>query len=172
MRMRALEQLFEERDIVQKHVESCLPDYHNVKLLEHIQRVGRQTAVQLMSMIVNISRFEDSEKFYAYFGLMPRVRDSSGKEHQGRMTKNDDKMMRMLMDRVTESHVRNCDSFITDHHRHLCPQMGTKKALITTSRKMLMTVFTVLMKQQEFRMRRCAGSTASSANAYSHGKNL
>lgn len=152
-RMKALEQLFEERDIVQKQVESCLPDDPDVKLLEHIPGVGRQTAVQLMSMIVDISRFEDSEKFCAYFGLVPRVRDSGGKEHHGRMTKNGDRMMRMLMERVTEAHVRNCDSFITDYYKRLCPQMGTKKALITTSRKMLMTVFAVLKKQQEFRTR-------------------
>ena len=152
-RMKALEQLFEERDIVQKQVESCLPDDPNVKLLEHIPGVGRQTAVQLMSMIVDIGRFEDSEKFCAYFGLVPRVRDSGGKEHHGKMTKNGDKMMRMLMERVTEAHVRNCDSFITDYYKRLCPQMGTKKALITTSRKMLMTVFAVLKKQQEFRTR-------------------
>ena len=106
-----------------------------------------------MSMIGDIDRFQDSEKFCAYFGLVPRVRDSGGKEHHGRMTKNGDRMMRMLMERVTESHVRNCDSFITDYYKRLCPQMGTKKTLITTSRKMLMTVFAVLKKQQEFRTR-------------------
>lgn len=74
-------------------------------------------------------------------------------EHHGRMTKNGDRMMRMIMKRVTEAHVRNCDSFITDYYKRLCLQMGTKKALITTSRKMLMTVFAVLKKQQEFRTR-------------------
>lgn len=152
-RMKTLEQLFEERDIVQKQVESCLPGDKNVELLEHIPGVGRQTAVQLMSMIVDIDRFEDSEKFCAYFGMVPRVRDSGGKEHHGKLTKNGDRMMRALMERVTESHVRNCDSFITDFYRRLCPRMGTKKALITTSRKMLMTVFAVLKKKQEFRTR-------------------
>jgi transposase len=78
-RMRALEQLFEERDIVRKQVESGLPNDPNVTLLEHIPGVGRQTAVQLMSMIVDISRFEDSDKFCAYFGLVPRVRDRAGR---------------------------------------------------------------------------------------------
>ena len=46
-----------------------------------------------------------------------------------------------------------CDSFITDYYKRLCPQIGPKKALITTSRKMLMTVFAALKKQQEFRTR-------------------
>jgi len=152
-RMKALEELFKERDLVQKQVESCLPGDPDVELLERIPGVGRQTAVQLMSMIVDIGRFEDSEKFCAYFGMVPRVRDSGGKEHHGKLTKNGDRMMRALMERVTESHVRNCDSFITDFYRRQCPKMGTKKALITTSRKMLMTVFAVLKKKQEFRTR-------------------
>ena len=134
-RMKALEQLFEERDIVQKKVESYLPNDPNVKLLEHILGVGRQTAVQLMSIIVDIDRFQDSEKFCAYLGLVPRVRDSGRKEHHGRMTKNGDRIMRVLMERVTEAQVRYCDSFITDYYKRLCPQMGIKKALITASRK-------------------------------------
>jgi transposase len=152
-RMRALEQLFEERDIVRKQVESGLPNDPNVTLLEHIPGVGRQTAVQLMSMIVDISRFEDSDKFCAYFGLVPRVRDSGGKVHHGRMTKNGDRMMRVLMERVTQAHVRICDSSVTDYYNRLRQRMGAKKALITTSRKMLKTIFAVLKNQQEFRTR-------------------
>ena len=69
------------------------------------------------------------------------------------MTKNGDRMMRMLTERVTESHIHYCDSFITDYYKRLCPQIGPRKALITTSRKMLMTVFAALKKQQEFRTR-------------------
>ena len=61
--------------------------------------------------------------------------------------------MGVLMERVTKAHVRYSDSFITDYYKRLCPQIGTKMALITTSRKMLMTVFAVLKKQQEFRTR-------------------
>lgn len=152
-RMNYLEQLFEERDIVQKQVESCLPGDPDVDLLANIPGVGRQTAVQLMSMIVDIDRFEDAEKFCAYFGMVPKVRDSGGKEHHGKMTKNGDKMMRAIMERVTDSHIRCCDSFITDFYKRQCPKMGKKKAMVTTSRKMLLTVFAVLKKKQEFRTR-------------------
>jgi len=91
--MKALEQIFEERAVVQKHVESDLPDSSNVKLLEYMPEIGRQAAVQLMSMIMDIGRFEDYEKFCAYFGLVPKVRDSGRKEHHGRMTKKGGRMI-------------------------------------------------------------------------------
>ena len=103
-------------------------------------------------MIVDIDRFDDSEKLCAYFGMVPRVRDSGGKEHHGRMTKNGDRMMRVIMERVTESHVRNCDSSVTQYYKRKCSEMGTKKALITASRKMLSVIFAMLKSGSDFRL--------------------
>ena len=151
-RMAELERLFEERGSIQKEVESRLPGSREVELLTTIPGVARQTAVQIMSMIVDIDRFDDSEKLCAYFGMVPRVRDSGGKEHHGRMTKNGDRMMRMVMERVTESHVRNCDSSITQYYRRKCLEMGTKKALITASRKMLSVIYAMLKSGSDFRL--------------------
>jgi transposase len=67
-------------------IESRGANDMNVELLESIPGIGRQTAVQLMSMIVDVTRFKDPERLCAYFGMVPRVRDSGGKEHHGRMT--------------------------------------------------------------------------------------
>lgn len=150
-RMAALEELFKERDRIAKEVESRLPGDRSVELLTSIPGVGRQTAVQIMSMIVDVDRFEDAEKLCAYFGLVPRVRDSGGKEHHGKMTKNGDKMMRSLMERVTQSHVRYCESSITAYFKRMETRMGTKKALITASRKMLSIIHAILKNGKPFR---------------------
>lgn len=151
LRMESLEALFKERDIVRKEVESRLPGNRDVELLSNIPGIGRQTAIQIMSMIVDIDRFEDSEKLCAYFGMVPRVRDSGGKERHGRMTKNGDAMMRSVMERVTESHVRFCDSDVTRYYKRKVAEMGKKKALVTASRKMLSVVYAVLKSGKEFR---------------------
>ena len=149
-RMGRLDELFNERDRIQKEVESRLPEDSRVALLEQIPGIGRQSAVQIMSMIVDVDRFPDAEHMCAYFGMVPRVRDSGGKEHHGRMTKDGDRMMRMIMERVTESHVRNCESSITDLYRRKLPEMGQKKALVTASRQMLSTVYAVLKRGTPF----------------------
>ena len=151
-RMECLEDLFEERDLVTEDVKSRLPLSRDVELLTGIPGIGRQTAVQIMSMIVDVNRFGDAEKMCAYFGLVPRVRDSGGKERHGRMTKNGDRMMRMIMERVTESHVRNCKSSVTEYYKRKCQEMGTKKALITASRKMLSVIYAVLKSGKGFRL--------------------
>jgi transposase len=75
-----------ESEQVVKEIESRGANDMNVELLESIPGIGRQTAVQLMSMIVDVTRFKDPERLCAYFGMVPRVRDSGGKEHHGRMT--------------------------------------------------------------------------------------
>ena len=150
-RMEELERLFVERNSVQKEVESRLPDSKEVDLLMTIPGVARQTAVQIMSMIIDINRFPDSEKLCAYFGMVPRVRDSGGKEHHGKLSKNGDRMMRSVMERVTESHIRNCDSSVTAYYRRIEPRMGRKKALITASVKMLEVIYAVLKRGTSFR---------------------
>jgi transposase len=45
-------------------------------------------------MIIDIDRFDDAERFCSYFGMVPRVRSSGGKEIHGHMTKSGDPMMR------------------------------------------------------------------------------
>ena len=150
-RMDCLIDLFGERDLVKEDVESRLPGSRDVELLCGIPGIGRQTAVQIMSMIVDVNRFADAEKLCAYFGMVPRVRDSGGKEHHGRMTKNGDRRMRMILERVTESHVRNCNSSLTQYYKRKRDEMGTKKALITASRKMLSVIYAVLKSGKDFR---------------------
>ena len=150
-RMDSLNEMFRERDRVAKEVESRLPDSKEVELLSEIPGIGRQTAVQIMSMIIDVNRFPDSEKLCAYFGMVPRVRDSGGKERHGKLSKNGDKMMRSVMERVTESHIRNCDSSVTAYYRRIEPRMGRKKALITASVKMLEVIYAVLKRGTSFR---------------------
>ncbi len=149
-RLQCYRELLKEKDIVTKEIESRMPDSEDTELLCTIPGISRQTAVQIMSMIIDIERFESPEKLCAYFGLVPRVRDSGGKEHHGHMTKTGDRMMRAIMERVTLSHIIHCDSSITSYFRRKEKEMGTKKALITASRKMLALVFAVLSNKRSF----------------------
>jgi transposase len=151
-RLRYLEELRKESSRLTKIIMHKLPNDNNVRILISIPGVARQTAVQIMSMIVDVKRFGDPEKMCAYFGLVPRVRDSGEKEHHGRMTKNGDKMMRAIMERVTLSHILHCDSSITAFYERKLPEMGQKKALISASRKMLTMIHSLLSNGREFKV--------------------
>jgi len=122
-----------------------------VMLLESIPGIGRQTAVQLMSMIIDPNRFEDAEKFKAYFGMAPRVRDSGKSVHHGHRTKAGDPMMRFIMERVTSSHVNCCDSSITRYYNAKRKELGVKKALVNSSGKMMTMILAILKRGTPYR---------------------
>ena len=143
--------LLDESERVKGNIISMLAKDHSVELLMTIPGIARQTAVQIMSMIIDIGRFENPEKLCAYFGMVPRVRDSGGKEHHGRMTKTGDAMMRSVMERVTLSHILFCDSSVKEFYLRKEKEMGKKKALISASRKMLAVIWSVLSDGHPFR---------------------
>ena len=149
-RVHEYSRLLERSKQIAKEVESRGLYDGNVELLAQIPGIGMQTAVQIMSMIVDINRFPDPERMCAYFGLVPRVRDTGGKEIHGRMTKSGDGMMRAIMERVTLSHINHCDSTVTQYYRRKEKEMGRKKALVTASRKMLVVIHSVLKGQRPF----------------------
>jgi transposase len=149
-RLNGYSALLDESKRVAREIERRGESDRNVALLESIPGIGRQTAVQLMSMIVDVSRFKDAERLCAYFGMVPRVRDSGGKEHHGRMTRNGDPMMRSIMERITLSHVRFCDSTITSYFKRKSKEMGIKKALMSAARKMLAVIHAVLTRGTPF----------------------
>jgi len=150
-RMKELETLMKESKNVKEEVVSRLPEDDNVKLLETIPGVAGLTGVQLMSMIIRIDRFPDPENFCSYFGMVPKVHDSGGKKYHGRMTKQGDKMMRAIMERVTSVHVMHCESSVTEYYRRKVKEMGVKKALITASRKMLTMIYAMLRDRRPFK---------------------
>ena len=149
-RMSSYAALLTESKRVAVEIERRGENDRNVELLESIPGIGRQTAVQIMSMIVDVSRFKDPEKMCAYFGMAPRVRDSGGKEHHGEMTKKGDPMMRSIVERITLSHVRFCDSTITAYYRRKSKEMGINKALMSAARKMLAVIHAVLVRGTPF----------------------
>ncbi len=149
-RVSGYEALLNESKLVAEEIEERGTSDRNVELLESIPGIGRQTAVQLMSMIIDVKRFVDPEKLCAYFGMAPRVRDSGGKEHHGKMTRNGDPMMRSIVERITLSHIRFCDSTITAYFQRKTKEMGMKKALMSAARKMLAVIHAVLKRGTPF----------------------
>jgi transposase len=148
-RLDMLESLYKKAKELESEMAAAGREDRNVQLLMTIPGVGMQSAVQIMSMIIDIGRFADPEKLCAYFGLVPRVRDSGGKEIRGRMTKNGDPMMRAVLDRVTYVHICNCDSTITAFYERKSIE-NKKKALTSASRKMLCAIYAILSRGTGF----------------------
>lgn len=126
-----------------------------VELLTSIPGIGRLTAVQIMSMIVDIDRFETADRLRAYFGMATRVRDSGGKTSHGHITKKGDAMMREILGRVLNTYLnsRPNDSISAYYNSHV-GAMGKKKARTACMNKLLDLIFAVLKRGTPYICRR------------------
>ena len=118
-----------------------------VKLLSTIPGIGRLTAIQLMSMIVDIDRFPTADKFRSFFGMSIRVMDSGGKVKHGHVTKKGDPMMRTILGRVLNQFLsadRN-QSVVVYYDSHV-DSLGQRKTRMACMNKILDIIFAVLKR--------------------------
>jgi transposase len=148
-RLDMLESLLRKANEINKEMEIIGKHDDNVRLLMTIPGMGMQSAVQIMSMIMDINRFADSEKLCSYFGLVPRVRDSGGKENRGHMTKTGRPLMRAVLDRVACVHICLYDTSTTEFYNRKSNE-NKKKALTSASRKMLCMIYAILTRRTGF----------------------
>ena len=117
------------------------------KLLESIPGIGRLTATEIYSMVVDIDRFTSAERFRSYFVMAPTVKNSGGKTNIGHMTKRGDRMMRKILHRSVFIHMRNNpEGHISRFYEKAVSRMGKKKALTTAANKFLDLIYAVLKR--------------------------
>ena len=95
-------------DVIKTEIESCkiaiqnLIDSdkelsHNQQLLQTISGVGKTTAAWLLSVLVDIDKFENSKKLISYLGLSPVIKDSGTSVRQAKISKMGDKKVRKAL---------------------------------------------------------------------------
>ena len=74
-------------DSIGRMFDESVYQNEEVKLFTTISGIGSLTAVQIISMTVSIDRFQTADKMRSYFGMAVSVKDSSGKEKHGHITR-------------------------------------------------------------------------------------
>lgn len=92
--IRALNQSIAELEKTIKTEGAKLPGHRNLKSIKGIGDLG---ATVLLSVIGSIDDFAHPGKLAAYFGIVPRVRNSNEIEHSGRITKRGTKLGRTTL---------------------------------------------------------------------------
>lgn len=125
----------------------CTIHGDEVELLSSIPGVGELSAIQLMSAVVDINRFETQGRFRSYFGLAPMVKDSGGKQHHGHITKMGDSMVRRILYRVIYTHMRCVpQGHISRYYESCVKRMGKGKARTAAACKLLDLIFAILKR--------------------------
>jgi transposase len=89
----------------------------DAKLLVTIPGVDVTVAIGLLAAIDSIERFASPQKLAAYFGLVPKVRQSAGTCHHGRITKAGSRSARWLAIEAAHTLARSSSPLAASYHR-------------------------------------------------------
>jgi len=114
-----------------------------------IKGIGPKSGAILLSIIGDIDHFPSRKQLDAYFGIVPRVRDSSNTMHHGRITKQGSKLGRTTLVQCTLIAIRY-SPYLKKFYLRLKNKKGSGKAIIATSRKLLGIIYETLKNDWVF----------------------
>lgn len=134
-----------------EQVEECLKQKsaqdERIPLLVQLPGVAMLTAVTILAAIGDVTRFPTAKKLVGYAGLGTHVHDSGKAHFSGRITKAGRRDLRRA--------IVNAANHAVEHHPHwkaelerMKPHLGRSKAIVMIARKLLVTVWHVLTKQE------------------------
>jgi transposase len=144
--IRALNQSIAELD---KTVQAEGPKLPGHKNLRSIKGIGDLGATILLSVIGDIRDFAHPGKLAAYFGIVPRVRNSNEIARSGRITKRGTKLGRTTLVQCALIAMRYSPYLARFYHK-VAARRGTGKAIIALARKFLGVIYHTLKNNWVF----------------------
>jgi transposase len=120
------------------------------RLLVTIPGVDVTVAVGFLAAIGSIERFETPQKLAAYFGLVPRIRQSAGRCWSGHITKAGSRTARWLAIEAAQTIARSPSPLAASYHR-IRRRKGHQVAVTALARKLVVVVWHVLIKDEPYR---------------------
>jgi len=129
-----------------KLIEHLFSGLRIYELILSIPGFGRVSAAYLASMIIDLKRFGTCNQLTAYFGIVPRIKESSDVSHRCATTHRGDESSRRLLCQAAFVHVNTVeDSVVTRMYNRLKGRgMAHKEVLVACARKLLTVVWSVL----------------------------
>lgn len=118
-----------------------------VTRLIHLPGFAVVTALTVLAAIGDITRFEDAKHLVGYAGLGARVHDSGQTTRTGRITKSGRKDLRAALVEAAQV-AANTHPHWQSELKRLEPRLGRNKAIVAIARKLLVTVWHVLSKNE------------------------
>jgi transposase len=105
--------------------------------------VGPITALAFVLTMGDIKRFPRGKQVASYLGLIPREHSSGGQQKLGSITKQGNRMMRMLLVEAAQSVVRYDPGFRKEY-AHRCHQKPKAVAKVAAARKLAVRLYWML----------------------------
>jgi len=120
-----------------------------VKLLMGFTGIDYYSAMLLASEIGDITRFPSAKKLVSYAGLAPGTRQSADKTIHGHIIKEGNKRIRWILVEAAQ-HAARHDPRLQPFYHRILKRRGYQKAIVAVARKMLVSIYHVLSKNQTY----------------------
>ena len=122
----------------------------NAKLLMTIPGIDVTVAIALLAAIGDVERFPTAPKLAAYFGLVPKVRQSAGRSYHGGITKAGNCTARSLAIEAAQALARSGSPLTATYYR-VRHKRGHNVAVTALARKLILVVWHMLKNRQPYR---------------------
>ena len=122
---------------------------HNMKLLRLIPGIGPITAITLLTEIVDVKRFKDTDHLASFVGLIPGRHSSGEKDKNTEMTFRGHDFIKRTLIESSWIAARYDPALNMAYHKY-AQRMEPNQAIIRIARKVLNRIYFVLTKQQEY----------------------
>jgi len=109
------------------------------------------TAMVLIYEIGDVSRFPNPKKLVAWAGLAPSLHQSGKVNRTGSITKQRNKWVRWILVQAAHRAAHNDDPKLEPFFERIARKKGNQKAIVAVARKLLVSVYFVLSKNELYR---------------------
>ena len=119
------------------------------QLLKTQPGVGPITSLAFVLTIGDVSRFQNGKQVASYLGLIPREHSSAGKQRLGGISKQGNRMLRMLLVEAAQMAVRTDPEF-RKQYLHRCHSKPKAVAKVAAARKLAVRLYWMLRTQTPY----------------------
>ncbi len=138
-----------------REIEALARHSEPAKRLMSLPGVGAVTATALVASIADPRQFDNGRQLAAWLGLVPRQYSTGGKTRLGRITKQGDKYLRMLLihgTRAVLAALRDKQDRTSCWLRQLVERRGYKRAAVALAAKNARIVWAMLVRGEAYRV--------------------
>jgi transposase len=121
-----------------------------VELLITIKGVTPLIALAFLADVADVRRFRTLRKMSAYLGLVPRVKNSGGKERSGHIARESRKLTRTILTQCVH-HVAASSAALDRQYQELREKRGTGRARVALIRKLCGMMRRMLLSGEQYR---------------------
>ena len=121
----------------------------NIELIKSIPGIGLVTAMILLTEIETIDRFENTDHFAGFVGLVPNRHNSGNVKNDGEMTFRGQAKLKTSIIESAWIAARK-DPALSLAYNKLVQRMEPNKAIIRIARKLLNRIYVVLKNKKEY----------------------